>query len=252
MKTLSFPSARRSYGASITKSGFTLIELLVVIAIIAILAAILFPVFGRARENARRTNCLNNLKQIGLGVMQYLQDYDERFPNPYGGTGTFGWADQIQPYIKSTQAFQCPSETTAPDPKPENKGYTDYFYNGGLSSYDETARIQVGRSSALLTNPTLTILGGDSVTENASFTLPRYIDPNNGFGCYGLISAGNATSGNCSNGVALDRTAAMRHLEGANYVFTDGHVKWQKMNTIYGAATDFANSKNNPTFHLAD
>ena len=64
------------------RSGFTLIELLVVIAIIAILAAILFPVFARARENARRTSCVSNLKQIGLGIMQYTQDYDERYPLP--------------------------------------------------------------------------------------------------------------------------------------------------------------------------
>src|SRR5687767_4467240 len=97
------------------KSGFTLIELLVVIAIIAILAAILFPVFARARENARRASCQSNLKQIALGVFQYRQDYDERFPIDGSGTGdSLGWAYVIQPYLKSEQIFQCPSENTKP------------------------------------------------------------------------------------------------------------------------------------------
>ncbi|RYG63911.1 DUF1559 domain-containing protein, partial [bacterium] len=81
MKSLSLSTSR--------KGAFTLIELLVVIAIIAILAAILFPVFGRARENARRSSCLSNMKQIGLGMMQYTQDYDEKFPAP-GNTAVDG------------------------------------------------------------------------------------------------------------------------------------------------------------------
>ncbi len=93
----------RAAGASWRTSwckGFTLIELLVVIAI---LAAILFPVFGRARENARRASCISNLKQIGLGVMQYTQDYDEQYPR-YRWLYSSGqsWHQVIQPYIKST------------------------------------------------------------------------------------------------------------------------------------------------------
>ena len=103
-------------------SAFTLIELLVVIAIIAILAAILFPVFARARENARRSSCQSNLKQIGLGIAQYTQDYDERFP--YGINVTFSptsnnwglndgllWPQIVQPYVKSIQVFACPSDS---------------------------------------------------------------------------------------------------------------------------------------------
>ena len=94
--------------------AFTLIELLVVIAIIAILAAILFPVFARARDNARRTSCLSNLKQIGLGVLQYTQDYDETMPLANWGSNAgngFYWMDAVQPYVKSTQLFTCPSRS---------------------------------------------------------------------------------------------------------------------------------------------
>jgi prepilin-type N-terminal cleavage/methylation domain-containing protein/prepilin-type processing-associated H-X9-DG protein len=93
-------------------SAFTLIELLVVIAIIAILAAILFPVFAQAREKARAISCLSNEKQIGLGILQYQEDYDEKNPgglNPYGSGA--GYAGQIYPYVKSTQVFLCPDDT---------------------------------------------------------------------------------------------------------------------------------------------
>jgi prepilin-type N-terminal cleavage/methylation domain-containing protein len=92
------------------RTGFTLIELLVVIAIIAILAAILFPVFARARENARRSLCQSNSKQLGLGMMQYTQDYDEKFPAWWGytdGSSPLPWELAIQPYVRSTQVFSA-------------------------------------------------------------------------------------------------------------------------------------------------
>jgi prepilin-type N-terminal cleavage/methylation domain-containing protein/prepilin-type processing-associated H-X9-DG protein len=114
--------------AQSSRNGFTLIELLVVIAIIALLAAILFPVFARARENARRTSCASNLKQIGLGILQYAQDYDEvMVPTYLDGTcancyanggysygtnpayGNYRWMDLIYPYVKSEEVFNCPS-----------------------------------------------------------------------------------------------------------------------------------------------
>jgi prepilin-type N-terminal cleavage/methylation domain-containing protein/prepilin-type processing-associated H-X9-DG protein len=114
--------ASRLHGTSLHKNGFTLIELLVVIAIIAILASILFPVFARARENARRSSCQSNLKQIGLGLIQYAQDYDERIPRATYGPDTGGsdatarykWMDAIYPYVKSEQLFNCPSDPQEP------------------------------------------------------------------------------------------------------------------------------------------
>src|SRR6476469_1123574 len=96
---------------TICSTAFTLIELLVVIAIIAILAAILFPVFARARENARRASCQSNLKQLGLGMMQYTQDYDEKIVPLFNYDGAIlrFWTERLQPYLKSTQITYCPS-----------------------------------------------------------------------------------------------------------------------------------------------
>ncbi len=114
--------------ASTHRSGFTLIELLVVIAIIAILAAILFPVFAQAREKARQTSCLSNIKQITLGLVQYQQDFEETLPfnrecnNPNGnypciaGRAILGWVDLMEPYVKSRGVFKCPSDTVSPEP----------------------------------------------------------------------------------------------------------------------------------------
>src|SRR5687767_15810237 len=106
-----------------SKSGFTLIELLVVIAIIAILAAILFPVFARARENARRSSCQSNEKQIALGFKQYIQDNNERYP------AATGWDTAIYDYTKSNAILKCPSASGA--------GAFDYSYNANLSGVNE-------------------------------------------------------------------------------------------------------------------
>ena len=96
------------------RKAFTLIELLVVIAIIAILAAILFPVFATAREKARQSTCTNNLKQLGIGLLQYVSDYDDTFPiSGYSvpSTGSMGWRQMIYPYVKSTGVYACPDNT---------------------------------------------------------------------------------------------------------------------------------------------
>jgi prepilin-type N-terminal cleavage/methylation domain-containing protein/prepilin-type processing-associated H-X9-DG protein len=108
--------------------GFTLIELLVVIAIIAILAAILFPVFAQARDKARSASCLSNTKQMGLGITMYAQDYDETYPQAYWYTNDFNgadgynqWSGMIQPYVKNTAVFVCPSDPNKGLP-PTNPG----------------------------------------------------------------------------------------------------------------------------------
>lgn len=109
-----------------SKNGFTLIELLVVIAIIAILAAILFPVFAKVREKARQTSCASNEKQIGLAIMQYVQDSDENLPYRRINVDNTNWKTYIQPYIKSTGAFVCPSNPSKgidSDGSPVPRGY---------------------------------------------------------------------------------------------------------------------------------
>src|SRR4051794_1291126 len=113
------------------RKGFTLIELLVVIAIIAILAAILFPVFAQARDRARQTNCLSNTRQMAVAVTQYLQDYDEMFPKDSNdGQATF-WMDYVQPYVKNISIWVCPSRGSTG--KHVNTGrandFTAYGYN---------------------------------------------------------------------------------------------------------------------------
>ena len=198
--------------------GFTLIELLVVIAIIAILAAILFPVFARARENARRASCQSNLKQIGLGIMQYTQDYDEKFPlyNWAGSSvplGHGGWAYNLQPYLKSEQIFQCPSESTGPADMGVT-GYADYNYNLFLG-YTGSAPYGSINNIAALTQPALTVVFMD-YTANTGYSWTTGV-----------------TSNNCSTGctpalATFPSPAAQRHLDGQNFAFADGHVKWSK------------------------
>src|SRR5215211_7498689 len=123
----SFPMNTR---IRLRKNGFTLIELLVVIAIIAILAAILFPVFARAREKAREITCISNLKQLGTGIQMYAQDYDEYLPNNFEGKkDTNLWSDLagsglMDPYLKNKQIWFCPSDKP---PTYKNQTY-DYSY----------------------------------------------------------------------------------------------------------------------------
>jgi type II secretory pathway pseudopilin PulG len=177
--------------------------LLVVIAIIAILAAILFPVFARARENARRTSCLSNLKQIGLGIMQYTQDYDETFPFGFGSGDWIndGWPVSTQPYLKSLNVFMCPSDTL-PGPVNEDwqgkaisyasNGYYGESWDNGVGGFPllgpmgiagETGWLNAGKGGlnlAAVTQPATSIL----VTEkhNAEATKMFTAGNSSGFG----------------------------------------------------------------------
>lgn len=142
------------------KKAFTLIELLIAIAIIAILAAILFPVFARARENARRTNCASNLKQIALGIMQYTQDNDEYFPRPrpFGG-GPGDWVTPTLPYLKNTQLFRCPSHHQPAGAIMGAGPRNDYAYNVWFSFGSSDPRAPRGTiSQATLTQVSLTVM----------------------------------------------------------------------------------------------
>jgi prepilin-type N-terminal cleavage/methylation domain-containing protein len=217
------------------RKAFTLIELLVVIAIIAILAAILFPVFARARENARRASCQSNLKQIALGIHQYTQDYDERFPlgaydaggstSPQNDSGMPGyyysasndgqrhiaWMDFIFPYVKSTQIFGCPSAKVRPSasaPAPAN-----YAYNPYISSTLKTIRgdgwwpntpnpIPIALSQAA--NPAQTMM----VMDYQSY--------------YGFYEQRATYPTRAAYGEVFI------HFEGDNAAYIDGHVKWRK------------------------
>lgn len=215
---MSIPVNRRT-------SGFTLIELLVVIAIIALLAAILFPVFARARENARRSSCQSNLKQISLGIIQYTQDHDERLPIGHaGGTAQqrleTAWAMTIQPYVKSIQLFQCPSDSTKgydPDPVTGHPGLTDYAANifaiPVIGASETTVKL-----SQIAYPSTMVMLMETRPASNYPYSTWHWInwEPpalNNGY--MRGQSPGNPRS---------DPT--VKHLMGSNWAFIDGHVKW--------------------------
>ncbi len=228
------------------KSGFTLIELLVVIAIIAILAAILFPVFGRARENARRSSCQSNLKQLGLGMMQYTQDYDEYLPCGTQGTSASmggGWSGQIFPYVKSAQIFACPNEQGRPNvAAPAGTTYYSYRYNLGIlrelnNAAGQTFANMKKISAFNATSKTIMLYEGGSYaftmtdTENQSaIGNGREVDTN-GWG----VPAGTLMFPQAGWINGQSPKATSRHLEGSNYLAVDGHVKWFRPESIsYG------------------
>ena len=194
--------------------GFTLIELLVVIAIIAILAAILFPVFARAREKARQTSCLNNIKQLGLAFMMYAQDYDERLvPLRNGGhlVASYHWENIIQPYIANRQILICPSASN-PTSIANPVTYGVSFNN--LSSDDTSAGgLGAGRALAEIQYPADAVMISEAQRADG-VPLRWFYSPR--------IYAFGAVSGYPNNGIPNPG----RHNDGNNVAFCDGHAKW--------------------------
>ena len=231
------------------KKGFTLIELLVVIAIIAILAAILFPVFAQAREKARAITCISNLKQIGLGFLQYNQDYDEytlnidkgKYPSPKfsGTTYTPAWYILLDPYVKDVNLFYCPDRTGT-----AAFGTDNYYFPTTVNGVKQTGRMWgYGYNDGLVSDGGYGLIGGQ-VTANGgpeSATNP-YIRPGTSIARITspaqMVAFGD-TYDNLS--IALDNiqgggqpdspggTSAIRHNQLLNFCFVDGHAHTIRM-----------------------
>ncbi len=235
--------------------GFTLIELLVVIAIIAILAAILFPVFAQVRESARATSCASNMKQLSLGVMMYTQDYDETLPMAvnYAAAATAPdrmWMATVQPYVKNTGIFLCPSSRSNSRFEPDwaGRGWLPIGYNARaafdpagvegpasvtpLSMLDESARTVLFAETAS-GDPALKYRGYtfDPNVGRANATDPRLSTPL--VADFDLV-AGSALSPGQLKPVFCRHFADRKGSGRTNLVFGDGHVKSYTANAILG------------------
>jgi len=211
------------------RTGFTLIELLVVIAIIAILAAILFPVFAKAREKARQTACLSNCKQIGTAVLMYCQDNDEHMPYyvMYPCDTGAHWQVKLQPYIKNGQIFVCPSHGT-PD------GAIGYRCSGYAVNYKHVIECKQagpnpcrkGRLLATIGSPAQTIMVADGQYDADGCAA--------GSACPAIYcSECWPDSGPCSPSKRWG-ALGIRHNDGGNYTFCDGHAKWYRPEAVRG------------------
>ncbi|RYX82172.1 DUF1559 domain-containing protein [bacterium] len=233
----------RSYKCPMRKqrSAFTLIELLVVIAIIALLAAILFPTFARARDNARRASCQSNLRQIGMGTMQYSSDYDDFVVPNRGSAPERSYAELLQPYLKSTQVFVCPNDSGDRQCTTLNGFRLSYALN---MMYETIIPLRIfdGSSpvnSAYIETPAETVFIGDSIAVAANQPY-----------CFQVIgdksTAGTPVTWGGTGGSVTGSDQGLfagRHFDGANWAFMDGHVKWMRFTQIGQLNTKAHNGK---------
>jgi len=208
-----------------SRRGFTLIELLVVIAIIALLAAMLFPVFSQARERARRTSCLSNGRQIGTAFMQYTQDFDEYYPLTAHIGPDSSWIDTLQPYVKNRQIYRCPSDPSKNWEQPlpgqtalRRASYYLNFYMPGTGTFGKLPSIQ---------SPAGVIYIVESI-DNAT---GDHFHPSSWGGVTNF--AWDAAAGETTE------IALRRHQQGFHAVYADGHAKWLKWSQAWqpGGAT---------------
>jgi prepilin-type N-terminal cleavage/methylation domain-containing protein len=217
--------------------GFTLIELLVVIAIIAILAAILFPVFQKVRENARRTACLSNEKQMGLAFLQYVQDYDETYPCANAlpqPTYVGGWANMIYPYVKSTGVYACPDDSHASPKVSYSMNYT--IWNDDFSAASnglKLAQFSTPASTVLVyegegygqTNPATAWNAG---TPEDPSVLLSYAAPLSNKGWTGGADWDTSNT----TGAPLATWHDQSTTQATNYLAADGHAKYLKLSSV--------------------
>ncbi len=216
------------------RKGFTLIELLVVIAIIAILAAILFPVFARARENARKTTCLNNVKQMTMGMLQYAQDYDERLPKYRLGTVAPScnrmWYQQIEPYLKNTGILHCPSSSAPAD----NVTYSCNNHHASTCNNGPGTPPAPAISLAQIQRAAQCFVVLDSAADGDCNNPRTGVERASGF-----YAGYCAVCGGCGY-FTYSTASTKRHMDGCNVGFADGHGKWYTVSAFNnrGATAD--------------
>jgi prepilin-type N-terminal cleavage/methylation domain-containing protein/prepilin-type processing-associated H-X9-DG protein len=197
------------------RRGFTLIELLVVIAIIAILAAILFPVFAKAREKARQSSCLSNMKQLATAELQYCQDYDETYEPCYTLNPTVYFTVSLGAYIKSDQIFICPGDNV-PFTIASSSSSTKCSYVANYNLHPSPgATAMVVITMTQVRDPANTLSYAPNADGNPTGLTPNQCEPTAG-------TSGSASS----SGYPWARVNLTRHNGGANYCFCDGHAKW--------------------------
>ena len=254
--------------------AFSSAELILAIVILLVVAAILFPVFARARERARQVSCLSNEKELALGIIQYCQDYDGRFP-----CGTHpaplqsipaGWAGQIYPYMLSSNEYKCPDDPTVPDAGEPYLLPISYAYNSNVGYVAERQR-KIGKAALLinsaknsdLTLPARTVLFceiEDATCDIQNLHGAEVSSPSVVGGVPVLLSNidGDVTSMRYATGILRSDPASAvvvgksygnataltgRHNDGSNFVLADGHAKWLKPSSVSAGLTNNISSK---------